>query len=76
MSAPEGLDLRTVAHDLRNAAFGVAMNVELIEETAPTEPLRAQSVANVRHELDRIRRIADTITAFAASLEARGAPRP
>lgn len=75
-------NLRALAHDLRNAIFGVEMNVELLVDVDPTDGssssrMRARAMANVRHELERIGAIANSLTALAVSREpadARGAP--
>lgn len=72
-------NLRTLAHDLRNAIFGVEMNVELLVEVDPTEGsssarMRARAMANVRQELERIGGIADSLAAIAINAAKPNAP--
>lgn len=70
-------ELRAIAHDIRNALFGVAMNLELVAEVSEgsPEPTRDRAIAHARHEITRIGTIADALTALAARSEARGATR-
>lgn len=79
MSAePIEAELRAMAHDIRNALFGVSMNIELVVEVTEgsPDPTRDRAIANARTEIARISAIADALTALARRTGERGAPRP
>jgi hypothetical protein len=66
-------ELISIAHDVRNALFGVAMNIDLAcEDTGlAADPIRERAIANAHRELARIRSLMDALSELAATGDER-----